>query len=845
MSQDHPKKRDKSPGSSKKRAVSKPRQVKRPAQKGTDERRPVKLSVKKRGWPRHDEDGPLGWLSPILESAYTLLVAAEPAAARRSAGTAVMASTLQPGAVETPLRTVAPTFWRDLLTEYKQRKAAAHPELAAAGAPSAAGLPFVPGAKNWLPLGPSVVLKGQTEGQQPVGGRVSGVAIAPGGQVVYVASANGGVFRSDDGAATWKALMDGFDVSPTNYASASVVCGAIAIDPADPKRVYVGTGEGDTDQLFRYRIVNALPAYRGIGPIRSDDGGTTWIPEPSNPDLAGKAFFALAVDPRNRDNVVGATTDGLYWRMSDGAGGGYKWVSQRAGVYPSAVVASSGGTTRFFAAEWGKGVVYSTDGTTWKAAGTAFPAGNVGRIALGVKSNTPNLVYALATDNAGNLLGLYRLDAVTGAWAKVQGVPNILPGSQGFYDLCISVDPEDPNTVFLGGDRTNAYPYSGMVYRCKISSSGGSYSVSDSAPIGTYSHSDVHCLAHTPGDPTELWCGCDGGLFLNRNPRDGGEFGAQNNGLSCLCSNFFAQHPTDPNVLLTGLQDNGTAWTDSGPIWNHVQGGDGGYCLIHWANPKKVLVYMNGSVFRSKSGGSDPDSWEPVWQFGWATMTQPIVSAPYNPSKPADADVVAVGAGNLVYVSKDFANSWPASLRITLPQGSGSAFALAFASPSRLFIGTTTGQVFRADRTTGSWNLSRTDNVSTGPIGVAGLISDVAIDWADASLGSVYVAFGGMGDSRRVWWFDGTKWTDRSGPPGGDCLLNVEHNALAVDRIAPTNVYVGADIGVWHSADRGGTWKPLRNGLPGAPVFDLQIHLTQRLLRAATHGRGLYEIPLD
>jgi hypothetical protein len=62
--------------------------------------------------------------------------------------------------------------------------------------------------------------------------------------------------------------------------------------------------------------------------------------------------------------------------------------------------------------------------------------------------------------------------------------------------------------------------------------------------------------------------------------------------------------------------------------------------------------------------------------------------------------------------------------------------------------------------------------------------------------------------------------------------------------LSPNNVYVGADIGVWHSADGGLNWEPFENGLPDAPVFDLQIHPTQRLLRAATHGRGVYEIPL-
>jgi len=67
---------------------------------------------------------------------------------------------------------------------------------------------------------------------------------------------------------------------------------------------------------------------------------------------------------------------------------------------------------------------------------------------------------------------------------------------------------------------------------------------------------------------------------------------------------------------------------------------------------------------------------------------------------------------------------------------------------------------------------------------------------------------------------------------------------MAVDPKNPNNVYVGADIGVWHSSDKGGNWTPLSNGLPEAPVFDLQIHPTKRLLRASLHGRGLYELPL-
>jgi len=129
---------------------------------------------------------------------------------------------------------------------------------------------------------------------------------------------------------------------------------------------------------------------------------------------------------------------------------------------------------------------------------------------------------------------------------------------------------------------------------------------------------------------------------------------------------------------------------------------------------------------------------------------------------------------------------------------------------------------------------------------LTGLISDIAVDWADADRQSVYIAFGGSGERRRGWWDDGAnaRWQDRSGPPGGDCLLNVEHNAPVGDPADPNHLYAGADVGVWHSADRGMSWRVLENGLPDAPVFDLQIHPTQRLLRAATHGRGAYEIEI-
>jgi hypothetical protein len=815
------------------------------------ERRPKKVARRPIRVEKRGKDGPLEWITPMLESAYTPL--SPRGAAVGPFGPIMAESSLRPKGVGTLAQTAAAT-WRDTLIEYKQRKSkAVAPKMAAAAAPTPSAA-FVPGARNWLPLGPTVVLDGQTVASQPVAGRVARLAVAPGGSVIYAASANGGVFRSSDGGTSWRSLMDRFDLDPTSFASASLVCGAIGLDPADPNRVYVGTGEGDTFEIFRRRITGALPAYRGVGMLRTDDGGTNWIVEPSNPDLAGEAAFAIAVDPSNRENAVVATTKGLYRRVSLPAGQ-FSWEQTAAGVFSSVVAASGNGTTRFYAALWAQdagssSVLSSNDGAQWAACGIGFPDQNAGRVELGVQTGNPNLVYAfVAQQTKGGALGLYRLQGgATSQWVKVNGLPDVLPlddqgNSQGGYDLAVAVDPLDANIVYLGGSYANVDPFPGSVWRCEIAPTAALFTVTTSASIGTHAHSDVHFLTHTPGEPNELWCTCDGGVFLNRNPRRDGEFASQNNGLACLCCNFIAQDPTDPNVLFTGLQDNGTARTGAGPIWTHVGFGDGGYCLVNWARPIDVLAYMNGNVTRSTTGGTSHDGWSVVWNISWPTMTQPIVGAPYNPARPADAEIVALGAGNLVFVSNDFATSWP--MQFEIPEDAGDVFALAFATPSRLFVGTTIGRVFRADQSDGGWSAIRLDDVAAGPIGLDGLISDVAVDWADATGASCYVCFGGRGDRRRVWRFDGTRWESRSGAPGGNDLLDVEHNAIAVDRGAPGNIYVGADIGVWHSSDAGLNWTPLENGLPEAPVYDLQIHPTQRLLRAATHGRGVYELALD
>jgi hypothetical protein len=251
-------------------------------------------------------------------------------------------------------------------------------------------------------------------------------------------------------------------------------------------------------------------------------------------------------------------------------------------------------------------------------------------------------------------------------------------------------------------------------------------------------------------------------------------------------------------------------------------------------------------VYRATDGGLDYGSWSDVTPAGatWQVMAEPLVTTPRNPATPAEADIVAFGVGSTIYISADFGTTWPDEP--ALPAGSGSAFSMVFASPTRLFVGTTTGRVFRFDDGgAAGWTVTRLDDVAAGPLTLQGRLSDIAVDASDATRSSIFICFGGVGDFRHVWHFDGVRWAARSGTAGsGTELLDVEHTSIQYDQ-ATNRVYVGADIGVWESADAGATWHPLQNGLPDAPVLDLQIHPTTRLLRAALHGRGVFEWKLD
>jgi hypothetical protein len=91
-----------------------------------------------------------------------------------------------------------------------------------------------------------------------------------------------------------------------------------------------------------------------------------------------------------------------------------------------------------------------------------------------------------------------------------------------------------------------------------------------------------------------------------------------------------------------------------------------------------------------------------------------------------------------------------------------------------------------------------------------------------------------------------TTWADISGT--ATKLPDIPVNAIVIDPDDATHntLYVGTDIGAFFTLDGGLNWSPLGAAatIPNAQILSLTLHNPSRTLRAATHGRGMWDINL-
>ena len=202
---------------------------------------------------------------------------------------------------------------------------------------------------------------------------------------------------------------------------------------------------------------------------------------------------------------------------------------------------------------------------------------------------------------------------------------------------------------------------------------------------------------------------------------------------------------------------------------------------------------------------------------------------------------VAFGTKKLQLSADQGQDFWPISIPLPGIDG-GLVSAIHYVNPALIYCGTSNGLVYKAVRSGSStWAATRVSASSLPQRWIWDIFlvpgtTDVLV-LAMAGYGTAHVWKGTL--SGGTW-----TWADLSGT-APSCLPDAPANSLQIDPAAPNTMYVGTDVGVWMTTDGGANWNSFNDGFPNVAVYDLKLHVPTRLLRAATHGRGLWERKLD
>ena len=724
-----------------------------------------------------------------------------------------------------------------------------------APAPSTSAPPAPPGAPGAIfDAGVISGLGIRNIGSAAMSGRISAVAgrTAGGKTTIFVGAASGGVWKSEDGGTTFKPVFDKMPVQSI---------GAIALDPSNPKTVWVGTGEA--------WMRNSVSI--GDGVYKSVDGGETW----TNVGLPKSEHVArILVHPKNGELAYACAT-GALWSDSPDRGlyrtvdGGKTWELALKGSNLSTGCSSVtidpknpdvllAGMWDFRRKGWtfrsggdgpkavsGSGLFRSADGgKTWtelKAGSEGLPAKPWGRVEVTVAPSDPNVVYALIESESSSL---YRSSDGGRTWQARDKSQFMV--WRPFYFARLVVDPSNPDRLFKpGGELT-------------VSEDGGrSFS-----GTGGRAHGDWHDVWIDPENPKHVVGGDDGGLWISQ---DGGNRWWKSANLPVSQFYHVAVDSRDPYQVYGGLQDNSSWVGDSaypGGItnsrWENLYGGDGFWVVPDPSDENAVYAESQGGyigrVDRRTHAIRDIQpkaAYGEKLRFNWNT---PIHAS------PTQKGTIYIGA-QFLFRSRDRGDTWERvspdlttndpekqkqeqSGGVTVDNSSAEMHTTIYSiseSPldaNVIWVGTDDGNV-QLTRDAGKHWTNLSGNVP-------GLPRASWVSWIEASRfepATAYAAFDRhtFGDMS-AWVYRttdfGKTWTRIASPERG--IRGYAH-VIKEDVVQKSLLFLGTEFGLWISPDAGASWAQFRaRDFPAVAVRDLQVQPREHDLILATHGRGIW-----
>jgi photosystem II stability/assembly factor-like uncharacterized protein len=679
-------------------------------------------------------------------------------------------------------------------------------------------------------------------------GRHADMAVDPRNpHVWYVAMAAGGLWKTTNAGLTFTPIFD-------EYGAYSMCC--VLVDPKNSNVIWLATGEN----------TNLRSASAGEGVFKSMDAGATW----QRVGLEhSEKIGRMAIDPRNGD-VVWIAAQGPLWSSGGDRGlykttdGGRTWkavlqISENTGVTdvvldprdPEVVYAASYQRRRhtgmLIAGGPEAGIFKSIDGgATWKKLAQGLPAVDLGRIALALSPQNPDVVYASITAQ-GNQSGFFRSADRGEMWVK-----------QSSWN---TNDPQYYGELFpdpFHFDRVCALAVNDFCTR-----DGGKTFTAMSWNV----HVDNHHIGFDPADSLHIWSGNDGGLYESF---DGG---ATWRHFEIPATQFY--RITLDNSLpfynvYGGTQDNGSIGTPSrsahpGGIrvgeFMTVGGGDGFQARADQVDNNVLYVSsQNGAIQRLDKRTGEAKSVAAPRFWGDSQRVRTAFEMPYLIS-PHDHNRLYVLANVLfrsdnrgdkyMAVSGDLTRKldrdtftvmgrkWgPDAVNKHLYTNDLSVGTALDESPLRqglLYVGTDDGLIQVSENGAKSWRA-----IGSFP-GVPELTTVSALLASRNDTNVVYAAFNNMlrGDFAPYLLKStdrGRTWTSIGGNlPSRDAVWTI-----AEDYVNRNLLFVGTERGAYVTVDGGRSWRPLHAGLPSVAVRDIQIQRRENDLVLGTFGRGIY-----
>jgi len=736
-------------------------------------------------------------------------------------------------------------------------------------------------AFQWRSIGPA-----------NMSGRVTDIEGLPGpSKTFYVAAAGGGIWKTTNNGTTFRPLFQDERV---------VAMGDLAIAPSDSMQIWAGTGEEDSRNSISpgggiYKSMDGGVTWELKGLEATEHIGRIVV-HPTNPDVVWVAALG-ALWRSNPERGIYKTTDGGdSWELVN-------FVSDKAGFVdvaihpknPDILFASSWERVRgpYFLQSGGPGSALwkSTDGgEEWsKVEGNGIPETELGRISVAFAPSYPQVMYLMVEAQTPEgederPSGLYRSQDGGDSWEFMNSF-----NSRPFYYSEVRVDPADPDRVYFSslrytadGGRTagNAAQQTHVDFhaiwidpndpeRIILGNDGGIAISFDQggnfAFPNTFAIGQFYNISYDMAMPYNVcgglqdnysWCGPSRkarGTITNHDwfmVSGGDGFVTQ-------------QDPRDPNIVYSESQGGnmgrmnvatGERKSFGRPNWQNTYREVQDSIALLWPDKTQSMPSQHAARIGELQERATADSLSLQIRFNWNT---PFFLSPHNPDVVyAAANVVmkSINRGDdLVPISPDLSRQDAEKIRISTtttggitPDATGAetfativSLAESPVTQGLLYAGTDDGNVWMSADDGGNWVDLTSKFEDLVPDG-----SYVSrIEPSSHSADRVYLTFD---NHRRGDFMPYVMVSDN----GGDKFRSISNNLPTgkpdfthVIREDPVNedlLFVGTDVGLYMSLDRGDSWQRFMNGFPTVPVHDLKIHPRDGDLIAGTHGRSIW-----